>query len=87
MVTGDLVGLWPLLALNDVKFDFVAFLQTFVTIDLNCAVVNEDIRSVISSYKAVTLRIVEPLHLTLILSHEPYPSLKQITVGDRHQPA
>lgn len=83
MVPGYLVGLRTLLTFNDVEFDFVAFFQTFVPIDLDGAVVHKDVRTLIASDKSITLCVVKPLDLACVLSHEPCPSLKADSVGGR----
>jgi hypothetical protein len=67
----DLVRLRTLLSLHDVKFDLVTFFQALISINLNGAVVDKDIWSVVPPDKTIPLRIVEPLDLTLVLSHEP----------------
>jgi hypothetical protein len=72
----DLIGLRAFLALHDVKLDLVAFLQALVAIDLNGAVMHEHVRSVIAANKAVTLRVVEPLHFAFELSHKPWTFLQ-----------
>lgn len=71
----DLVSLRTLLPLNDVEVYFVAFLETFVSVDLDGAVVYENVRTIIASDKAVTFRIIEPLDFAFVLRHEPCPSL------------
>ncbi len=68
---GHGVGLRPFLTLNDIEFDIVSFFQAFVSIQLDRAVVNEDVRSVIAADETVTLRIVEPLHFAFVLCHLP----------------
>jgi hypothetical protein len=84
LVADDLVGLRALLTLNDVKFYFVAFFQTFVSIDLYGAVVYKNVRSIVASDKAVPLCVVKPFDLACVLSHEPYPSLgDRLRLGDR----
>lgn len=71
----DLIGLRSLLTLNDVEFYLVALLEAFVPIDLNSAVVDENVRSIIASYKAVAFCVIEPLDFAFVLRHEPCPSL------------
>ena len=84
LVADDLIGLWAFLALNNVKFYFVAFFQTLVAIDLNCAVVHKNVRSIVASDKAVPFRVVKPFDFACVLSHEPYPSLgDRLRLGDR----
>ena len=68
---GDLVGLGPLLALHNIEFDFVALFQTFVTVKLNRAVVDENIRSIIAANESIAFCVVEPLHFSFVCSHEP----------------
>jgi hypothetical protein len=63
----DLVRLRPFAALNNVEFDFIAFLQTLVAIDLNRAVMHEDVCSAFTSEKAVAFRVVKPLHSSPVL--------------------
>lgn len=66
----DLICLRAFLSLHDVEFDIVSFFQAFISVNLNGAVVDEDIRSVIPPNKTVSLCIVEPLDLAFVLSHE-----------------
>ena len=75
-MANDLIGLRTLLTLDDVELDFVTFFQTFVPINLDGAVVDEDVGAVVSSDEAVPFRIVEPFDFACILSHEPCPSWK-----------
>jgi hypothetical protein len=63
------VGLRSLLPLNDVKFDFVAFLQTLVAIELDRAVMNKHVGPIVTADKAVSLRVIEPLHFAFMLGH------------------
>lgn len=72
----DLVGLGALLPLDNIEFHLVTFLQTFVPIDLDGAVMHEDVRAVVPSDEAVPFRIIEPFDFTCVLSHEPCPSLE-----------
>jgi len=69
------IRLGPLLALNDIELDLVAFLERFVSIQLNCGVVNEYIRPVFASDESVALGVIEPLDLSFVLSHRFLPSL------------
>ena len=73
--TDDLIRLRTLLALHDVEFDFITFLEALVPLDLDGTVMNEDVRSVVASDKTIALGVVKPLHLTLMLSHVPLPFL------------
>lgn len=70
-----LVRLRAFLSLDNIELHLVAFLQTFVPIDLDGAVVHENVRSVVPSDESVPFRIVEPFDFASILSHEPCPSL------------
>jgi len=62
-----LIRLRSLTSLNDVKLDFISFLQTLISINLNGAVVHEDVRAAFTSEKAVAFRIVEPLDRSPVL--------------------
>jgi hypothetical protein len=68
------IRLGTLLALYDVEFDLIALFERFVSIQLNCRVVDEYIRPIITSDESVALGVVEPLDLTLELSHRFLPS-------------
>jgi hypothetical protein len=88
LVADYLIRLWAFLSLNDVKFYFVAFFQTFISIDLDGAVMNKNVRSIVSSDKSVPFGVVEPLDLSGVLRHETYPSLKADSGwGSYYQPA
>jgi hypothetical protein len=76
LMANYLISLRALLSLNNVKFYFVAFFQTFVPIDLDGAVVHENVRSIIASDKTVAFCVVEPFDLAFVLRHEPCPSLE-----------
>ena len=76
LVTDHLVGLWTLLPLNDVELDLVPLFQTLVSINLDGAVVDEDVGSVVSSYESVAFGVVKPLDFAFVLRHEPCPSLE-----------
>jgi hypothetical protein len=71
-----LIRLRSFLSLHDVEFDLVAFFQAFVSVDLDRAVMHENVRPIIASNKAITFRVVKPLNLAFILSHELVPFLK-----------
>ena len=62
-----MIRLRSLAPLNDVELDLISFVQTLVAIDLNGAVMNEDVCSAFAPEKAVAFRVVEPLHRTLEL--------------------
>ena len=57
----NVLGLRPLLPLHDIELDFLSLLKSFVAFHLDCAVVEEDIRSAFGSDKAIALFAVEPL--------------------------
>jgi hypothetical protein len=71
--TNHSVCLWSLLAFDDIKLDIVAFFQRLVSVQLNCRVVNEHIRSIFTSDEAVSLGVVKPLDLSFVLSHGLLP--------------
>src|SRR3984885_1960643 len=84
-----LVCLWALLPLDDVELDLIAFFQRFVSIELDRAVVHEDVRPIISSDETIALRVVEPLDLAFVLGHVSVTSLQsrfeRATRGDRQR--
>jgi hypothetical protein len=63
------IGLGTFLALNDVEFHLVPFFQTLVSIELDSTVMDKHVRSIVAADKAVTLRVIEPLHFAFVLSH------------------
>jgi len=63
------IGLRTLLSLNDVEFHFVPFFQALVSIELDSAVMDKHVGSIVAADKAVTLRVIEPLHFAFVLSH------------------
>jgi hypothetical protein len=69
------VRLGAFLPLDDVEFDVIALFQSFVAIQLDCRVVNENIWPVITSDESVALGVVKPLHLAFELSHRVLPFL------------
>ena len=62
-----MIRLRSLAPLNDVELDLISFVQTLVAIDLNGAVMNEDVCSAFAPDKAVAFRVVEPLQRTPVL--------------------
>src|ERR1700727_2718758 len=84
-----LVCLWALLPLDDVELDLIAFFQRFVSIELDRAVVHEDVGPIISSDETIALRVVEPLDLAFVLGHVSVTSLQsrfeRATRGDRQR--
>jgi hypothetical protein len=81
----DRVCLRPLLTLNDVEFDVVPFFERLVAFQLNRGVMDEYIGPVITSNESVALGVIEPLHLTFVLSHRLPPSLhrEKYTAAER----
>ncbi len=80
--SNNCVRLGTFLSLNDVEFHVIALFQSFVTIQLDCRVVNENIRPVIASDESVALGVVEPLDLAFVLSHRVLPFLPLNGVGE-----
>lgn len=71
-MTHNLIGLGAFLPLNNVEFYFVAFFKAFVSINLDGAVVNKNVRSIVASDKSVPFGVVKPFDFTCVLRHEPY---------------
>lgn len=69
------VRLGTLLTLDDVELYIVALFQSFVAIQLNRRVVDEDIWPVIASDESVALGVIKPLYFALELSHRVMPFL------------
>jgi hypothetical protein len=63
------IGLGTFLSLNDVEFHLVPFFQALVSIELDRAVMDKHVGSIVAADKAVTLRVIEPLHFAFVLSH------------------
>jgi len=59
---GHVVGLWPFLALHDLKFDLIAFLKALVALRLYSAVVDEHVWPTFLTDESKTLSIVKPLY-------------------------
>ncbi len=68
------IRLRAFLAFYYVKFDFIAFFERFVPIQLDRRVMDEYIRPVITSDESIALGVIEPLYLTFVLSHRLLPS-------------
>ena len=75
---GNCIRLRTFLPLDDVELDIIALFQRFVTIQLDCRVVNENIRPVITSDESVALGVVEPFDFAFELSHRVYLSCRLI---------
>jgi hypothetical protein len=69
--TSDRISLGAFLALNNVEFHIVPFLEALVTIQLDRAVMNEHVWPIVTTNEAVSLRVIEPLHFAFVLSHLP----------------
>ena len=54
----------PLIALSDLEFYQVTFLESFVTIALNGGIVNKHVRPVVLADKPITLSVVEPFYFS-----------------------
>jgi hypothetical protein len=67
--SSDGIRLRTFLSLNDVEFHLVPFFQALVSIELDRAVMHKHVGSIISTDKAITLRVIEPLHFAFVLSH------------------
>jgi hypothetical protein len=68
------IRLGALLALDYIELDVVAFFERFVSIQLDCRIVDEYIRPVFASDESVALGVVKPLDLPFVLSHSFLPS-------------
>lgn len=75
------ICLWAFLPLNDVELDVVAFFEAFVTIELDCRVVDEDVRTIITADESVAFCVIEPFHFAFIGSHESCLSSEQVEVA------
>jgi hypothetical protein len=71
-----LVSLRALLPLNDIELDLVSLFETLVAIELNGAVVHEDVRPIVPANETIALRVVEPLHFSFVLGHVSVTSLQ-----------
>jgi hypothetical protein len=69
--------------LNDVELHVIALFQSFVSIQLNCGVVNEYVWPVFTPDESVALGVVKPLDLSFVLSHRLPPSLHLKLRGER----
>ena len=57
----DVRGLRPLLSFGDFELHRVAFLQAFVSLGCNRAVMNKNVRAIRAPDKAIAFRVIEPL--------------------------
>ena len=67
----DLIGLWSLLALDNVKLNIIAFLKGFVAIRCDSTVVDKNIRAIVAANETEAFSVVKPLHLTF--QHFSFP--------------
>ena len=65
----DLVCLRTFGAFDDVELYLIAFFEGFVAVELDGAVVNEDVGSPVSSEEPVPFCVIEPLDDAFELSH------------------
>jgi hypothetical protein len=75
LVADNSFRLGTFLTLDDVELHVIAFFQSFVSVQLNCRIVNEYIRSVLTSDESVAFGVIEPLDLPFVLGHRLLPSL------------
>lgn len=52
-------------ALDDIELHWLAFLQAAKTVRLNCGEMDENILAIFPADKAITFRVIEPLHCSL----------------------
>ncbi len=72
----DVRGLRAFLSLHDFKIYSVAFLQAFVALRGDGAVVNEHIRPIVSSNEAISFSVVKPLNRTFqAFTYSPRPGV------------
>lgn len=71
----DAFCLRALLALRNVKFNRVAFLQALVAVQLDRAVVHKYIRPIIPANEPIAFSVVEPLDCSPVLRHLAVPFL------------
>jgi hypothetical protein len=74
-LTNDAIGLKTFNALKDVEDDLLALLETFVTIFLNRAEMDEYIIAAIVAKEAIALGTVKPFHYAFILAHRVHLSM------------
>ncbi len=75
------IRLGALLALDYIELDVVAFFERFVSVQLDCRVMDEYIRPFFASDESVALGVVKPLDLPFVLSHSFLPFLFPCWVG------
>jgi hypothetical protein len=78
------IRLRTFLALDNIELDLIALFEGLVPVQLDSGVMNEYIWPVFASDESVALGVVEPLNLSLVLSHRFLPSFVVLqNLGDR----
>ena len=67
----DVGGLGTFRALNDLKFDWVSFLQGAVTVTGDGGIVHKNVRSVIAADEAIPFGVIKPFHSSLHFTWPP----------------
>jgi hypothetical protein len=70
------VRLRALLSLHDVEFDLVSLFEALVAVQLDRAVMHEDIWTIFATNEPIALSVVEPLHFAFVWRHEPVTFLQ-----------
>jgi hypothetical protein len=83
---GHICGLRALLTFGDFEFHLITFLQAFVSLRTDRAVMNEDVRTIRTTDKSVSLSVIEPLHSPFQTFHEG-PSFCTSLMGAKDVPA
>lgn len=68
---GHAFSLRAFLSLNNLKLYIVAFLKTFVAVRLDGAIVNKNIRAIVTANETEALCIVKPFDFTFNSRHDP----------------
>ncbi len=66
---GDLIGLWAFRPFYDVELDLISLLEGLIAVQLDGAVMDEDVGSLIPAEESVTFCVIEPLDGAFVLSH------------------
>ena len=75
-----------LLAFGDLELYLITFLQAFIALRADSAVMNKNIRPIRAADKAVTLSVVEPLYGSFQTFHES-PHFPHVLKGAKDAPA
>jgi hypothetical protein len=78
---GHVRCLRALLALGDLEFHLIAFLQALVALGTYRAVVHENVWALVTADEPISFGIVEPLHSTLQAFHLGPPSFARLSWG------